>query len=62
MLALVACSGCALFGGEPADAPSLAESYRAARQACNVYELLPAEQHTPEGDEACADLARVCKP
>lgn len=36
------------------------DAYRAAKVACNVYELAPGSKHTPEADKVCRAMRLVC--
>jgi len=36
------------------------DAYKAAKVACQVYDLAPGERHTVEMDRACQSLRLVC--
>jgi hypothetical protein len=59
LAAAVLAVGCALLGSDK-PAVSAVDAYKAAVDACRLYQLLPADKRTPEGDEACAEIEKVC--
>jgi hypothetical protein len=56
-------SGCAFFEKAAKAAPETAarDAYKAAKAACALYELAPAERHTDEMDRTCRSLRLVCE-
>lgn len=52
-------TACSYFQKAPATAAS--DAYRGAKQACELYELAPAEHHNSEMDRTCRSLRLVCE-
>lgn len=50
---------CSLFADLPPDVAAQ-KAYDGAKTACAVYDLLPAEKHTPKGDAACRNVRLMC--
>lgn len=48
---------CAWFASAPRQAAAR-DAHQAELAACRIYDLLPAEKHTPSGDKLCR-LARL---
>jgi hypothetical protein len=59
LLLCVGASGCSVFAKAPDTAA--ADAYQAAKAACALYELAPAERHTAEMDKSCRSLRLVCE-
>lgn len=57
-LLIVACAALSV----PPPETAARDAYRAAKVACNAYELLPGSRHTDEMDRTCRSLRLVCAP
>lgn len=51
---------CSFFSSPPPDTAAR-DAYRAAKAACELYELAPAERHTDEMDRTCRSIRLVCE-
>jgi hypothetical protein len=53
-------SACSMFRSPPPETAAR-EAYKAAKTACRLYDLAPAERHTAEMDRTCRSLRLVCE-
>lgn len=51
--------GCSLVKQAPDTAAR--DAYQAAKAACDLYDLAPAEKHTADMDRSCRSLRLVCE-
>lgn len=60
LFCLTSTTACSLFSAPPPETAAR-DAYKAAKTACQVYELAPAEYHTDEQDRVCRSLRLVCE-
>ena len=53
-------TGCGLLHAPPPETAAR-DAYKAAKAACALYEMAPAEKHTAEMDRTCRSLRLVCE-